>query len=149
MIRIIKQFQDFNPEQLYAVLQLRQDVFIVEQKVPFRDIDDEDIKAWHFLFYQQDPFSVQGYLRLLFESNVITIGRVVTAQSHRGKGIAKKLINHVLKVCAQEHNGWGVRLDAQEHLVAFYQHLGFSVTGSVFFFKDDPIPHVPMIFTKN
>lgn len=126
---------------LYALLRLRVDVFVVEQACPYPELDGRDLEpstrhVW--LAPPGDPAAVVAYLRILVDSDEVRrVGRVVTAPSHRGRGLSRALLRHVV-----QHQRGVVVLDAQAHLQAFYEGLGFGVAGAGF--VEDGIPHVPM-----
>lgn len=127
---------------LYAILRLRVDVFVVEQACAYPELDGRDLDpatrhVW--LAPPGDPTDVASYLRVLAdpEGGPQRIGRVVTAPTHRGRGLGGAL----LRWTRDRHPG-SLVLDAQSHLQAFYEGLGFVVDGPGF--VEDGIPHVPM-----
>jgi len=127
--------------QLYALLQLRSEVFVVEQACSYLDPDGRDLEAGTIhLWLAAADGTVAAYVRVLHEpGGGRRIGRVVTAPSRRGRGLAGRLIDDVL--------AWAeapVVLDAQSHLVTVYQRHGFVADGAEF--VEDGIPHTPMRF---
>lgn len=153
MILRIAPFTDLSPDMLYSVLRLRCDVFVVEQHCAYPEVDGRDLEPGtrHFWLISPDPpddagtatdagTAVAAYLRVLAEpGGAARVGRVCTAPSFRGRGLARRLMVAALewigpqRVCV---------LDAQAHLVDFYGAFGFRVTGATYL--DDGIPHVPM-----
>ena len=139
----VKAFYDLSLDELYAILKLRQDVFIYEQNCLFQDIDMKDQTALHVLKMEDDI--LQAYARLIFEKDdAITIGRIVIPLSERKKGFGKSFMNEILIYLKVAYSSSTVRIDAQSRLEGFYQRLGFMATGPEFFFEEDPIPHIPM-----
>ena len=131
--------RQLDAETLYAILRLRQDVFVLEQECLYPDLDGRDLETGTVLWWAEiDGGDVVATLRVLDEGGgVVRIGRVATAASARGRGIADALVRAVL-----QDIGGDVVLDAQSHLEGWYGRLGFVRDGAEF--VDDGIPHVPM-----
>lgn len=124
---------------LYAVLALRAAVFVVEQSCPYLDPDGRDLDpATRHCWIPEDGRPV-AYLRLLEEPGATRIGRVVTAPGGRGRGLAGRLLRHVLEHVAPDRP---LVMDAQAHLAGWYRHFGFLPDGPPF--VEDGIPHVPL-----
>ena len=139
----IKPFNRLTLDELYAILKLRQDVFICEQACLFQDIDMKDQTALHVL--KMEDRNLQGYARLIFEDGkTITIGRIVITLSQGDKGVGKSFMKEILEHLKTTHPSSKIRIDAQSRLEGFYQNLGFITVGPQFFFEGDPIPHLPM-----
>ena len=136
-------FAELTPLQLYRILKLRSDVFVVEQDCAYPDVDDRDLEpgAQHLWIEQDDD--VVAYLRVLTETpdGTSRIGRVVTAEHARGEGHASDLVRRALALTLGP-----VVLAAQSYLVDWYASLGFQVDGPEFL--DDGIPHTPMRLTR-
>ena len=130
---------ELSAAQLYAVLRLRSEVFVVEQDCSYLDPDGRDLDpSTTHLWLEGEDGEIASYLRLLPEpGGGHRIGRVVTAARHRGHGAAGQLLDAALSDLDRP-----VVLDAQSHLVALYQRHGFAVDGEEFL--DDGIPHTPM-----
>ncbi|MBD3785238.1 MAG: GNAT family N-acetyltransferase [Micrococcales bacterium] len=124
---------------LYAVMRLRQDVFVLEQQCLYPDLDGRDLEPGTVQWWAEDASgAVVGTLRVLDDGDDgLRIGRVATARSARGGGVARRLVEDALAATEGP-----VVLDAQAHLAGWYAALGFEVTGDEFL--DDGIPHVPM-----
>ena len=123
----------------YAVWQLRQQVFVVEQDCPYPDLDGRDLEpaTRHVALLDEDGVVV-GTLRVLDDGDWARIGRVVVAPSVRGRGLAAVLMDEAMALCGDRE----VRLDAQTGLTGFYEGYGFAVTGPEF--DEDGVRHVPM-----
>ncbi len=128
---------ELDPATLYALLRLRTDVFVVEQRCPYPELDGRDLDASTRHFWREEGGAVVACLRLLDQSDGSRIGRVATAAGARGRGHAGALLRRALAVAARP-----VVLDAQAHLVQLYARFGFTVAGPGF--VEDGIPHVPM-----
>ncbi len=140
----LRDFYEFSVEQLYALLKLRCDVFIVEQECAYPDIDGLDPVAKHILVLN-DAGHLLGALRILLkydDGDVFRIGRVVVSKDARGQGIAGKLMNAALSYCAATNNDARVELQAQSYLQDFYGRLGFYTTSEIYL--EDGIPHIDM-----
>lgn len=131
-------FSDLDPPTLYAILRLRNLVFVVEQRCAYLDLDGRDLEPETRHCWVMHEGEVGAYLRLVSEDGAVRrIGRVVTAPVARGRGLAAMLVRHALTLTARP-----VVLDAQSHLAGWYAALGFEPGGPEF--VEDGIPHVPM-----
>ncbi|MHA3701749.1 GNAT family N-acetyltransferase [Jatrophihabitans sp. YIM 134969] len=133
--------EDLDPAVLYAVLRLRVDVFVVEQECAYPELDGRDLEPDAVLHWATDPSgAVVGTLRVLHDANGdVRIGRVATAVSARGAGLAARMVTAVLDSAPADVD---VVLDAQSHLAGWYARFGFTVAGEEY--VEDGIPHVPM-----
>ena len=133
-----KAFTDLSASELHDLLRLRGDVFVVEQACVYSDIDGRDNEPTTRHHWIDGGGSVAAYARTLVDPDGSTrIGRVVTAHDSRGDGLAATLVCDII-----ETNPGRLVLDAQSHLVEWYERLGFMVTGAEF--VEDGICHVPM-----
>lgn len=140
----IKSFDELTNHELYDMLRLRSDVFVVEQNCPYLDLDNKDQKSFHLLYYVDNELA--GVTRLLptgLSYNEISIGRVVIARSHRGLGLGAKLMEASITGCEEKFGKGPIRISAQYHLSKFYQSLGFVEQGEVY--DEDGIPHIGML----
>jgi ElaA protein len=133
---------DVDATTLYRVLALRSAVFVVEQQCAYLDLDGRDLEpSCRLLWIDDDAGDASGEVlataRLLDDGDARRIGRIATAPSARGQGLAARLVEHAL---ATSEGPWV--LDAQAHLTEWYERLGFASTGPEY--DDDGIPHVPM-----
>jgi ElaA protein len=126
---------------LYRVLKLRCDVFVVEQRSAYPDIDGRDTEpGTRHLWLDAPDGTVAAYLRILDEpGGAARIGRVVTAATARGQGLATKLLAEALDHLGPARD---VVLDAQAGAIGIYERFGFSVCGPPF--DDEGVEHVPM-----
>jgi ElaA protein len=132
-------FRDLDATTLYAILKLRSDVFVVEQKCYYADPDGRDTEpGTRHLWFSRDG-EIRAYLRILDDGDVLRIGRVVTAPGARGAGLAGRLVAEALTVIGNRPSV----LEAQAHLAGFYGRFGFQQTGPEYL--EDGIPHIPML----
>ena len=126
------------PDTLYRILQLRSQVFVVEQDCVFLDLDGRDLDAeCRQLWIEDDAGAVLAVARLIDEGDVRHIGRIVTAEAARGQGHAGRLLDHALDTSEPP---WA--MEAQARLAGWYGTFGFAVTGDEY--MEDGILHVPM-----
>ncbi|NCT90478.1 GNAT family N-acetyltransferase [Cellulomonas sp. APG4] len=132
-----------DPLTLYAILRLRVDVFVVEQRAAYPDLDGRDAEPGAELLWAADGDEVLATLRILREPDgALRVGRVATAPAARSRGVASMLMRVALERCAALDPTAPVVLDAQAHLAGWYARFGFEVAGAGF--DEDGIPHVPM-----
>jgi len=141
----IARFEQLSLEQLHALMQLRVDVFVVEQKCVYRELDDLDNLAQTVHLLVHDEERLVGYCRVLApdaHSNEVRIGRVVVAIGVRGKGVARELMNRALSVALDCWPRHAQALSAQVAVVPFYESLGFLKISAEYI--EDGIAHIDM-----
>ena len=141
---VCKHFDSLTPYELYALLRLRSEVFVVEQNCVFLDMDNNDNNCYHLLGYDGEIIVV--YTRLMPPNTVykeMSIGRVVNASSHRGKGIGKELIKKSIEQCYQLFGHGTIKIGAQLYLKRFYESFGFEQTDDIYL--EDDIEHIKML----
>ena len=132
-------FAQLDTTTLYALLRLRTEVFVVEQQCPYPELDGRDTEPGARHLWLADDAGPTAYLRMLVETDGRRrVGRVCTRADVRGSGLAATLMVAALMLAAESI----VVLDAQSHLVHWYQRFGFVQSGEQFL--EDGIPHVPM-----
>ncbi|MBI9040878.1 GNAT family N-acetyltransferase [Lutibacter sp.] len=140
----VKKFSEISSSELYAILQLRSEVFVVEQDCVYQDIDYKDQKALHVLGYKNKK--IIAYTRI-FKSgdyfNEASIGRVVVAQNQRKFGYGFVIMQHSIKAVKEYFNETIIKISAQKYLKKFYESLNFEQVGEEYL--EDNIPHIPMI----
>ena len=140
-----KAFDELTVHELYAILRLRTEVFVVEQNCVFQDMDNKDQCSYHICGWQNDQ--LVAYTRLVpagVSYEEASIGRVITAPSARGTGTGKELMQHSIK---RLYEIWGerpIKLGAQLYLRKFYESFGFAQTSDIYI--EDGIPHIEMCF---
>ena len=141
-----KHFKELNTTELYQILQLRNEVFIVEQHCPFQDLDDKDLKCYHLIGFDTDSQKVMAYTRIVpagisFEE--ASIGRVITSPLARKVGIGKQLMNKSIELLEELYGGVSIKIGAQLYLKKFYESFGFQQVEEVYL--EDGIEHILMI----
>ena len=134
----VASFRDLDTTTLYAILKLRCDVFVVEQKCFYADLDGRDTEPGTRHVWLAHGDDILAYLRILDDGDTERIGRVVTAPQARGAGHAGRLMEHALAVVGNRPSV----LHAQAYLTGFYRRFGYEQTGPEYL--EDGIPHVPM-----
>ena len=140
----IKLFSELSTTELYQIINLRERVFVVEQKCYYLDADNHDQKSWHLLHYSNN--NLIAYLRILPPNttyNQPSIGRVVVDKEHRRNRLAKKIMNEAITFLNNEYVNAQIKIGAQTYLNSFYKTLGFKNIGDEYL--EDNIPHINMI----
>ncbi|CAH0536059.1 GNAT family N-acetyltransferase [Vibrio marisflavi] len=145
----LKSFLQLTTTELYQLLKLRVNVFVVEQTCPYPELDDKDHQhdVHHLLGYQGDK--LVACARLLpkgISYPSVSIGRVATSESHRGDGLGHQLLQKALSSCEALWPNETIELGAQEHLANFYRQHGFVQTSEMYL--EDDIPHIDMKLEK-
>jgi ElaA protein len=142
----IKPFYDLTLDELYDILQIRQEVFVVEQRCHYLDCDGKDRKSLHMIGRSAEGLIVT-YCRLLPENvsyqGDVSIGRVLNAASVRGQGAGWQMMQLAIQKCSELWPGKDIRIGAQQYLKAFYGGLGFVQVGDPYL--EDDIPHIEMV----
>lgn len=140
-------FSELTAAQLYAILQVRSEVFVVEQNCVYLDMDGADPQCLHLIAWTDDK-QIAAYLRLVppgLKFTEASIGRVITSQIARGQGIGKQLIAKGLAQIQTSYPGQAVRIGAQQYLEKFYQSFGFNTCSEMYL--EDDIAHVEMLLS--
>lgn len=142
-------FQKLSLEQLYTLLRLRAEVFVVEQNCPYQDLDDKDFQAMHLMGLAEDG-RLAAYTRLLPKGvsypAYASIGRVITAPFARGKGLGRPLMEQSLRLLFANYGHQPVKISAQAHLQEYYGSVGFVGVGDLY--DEDGIPHRAMVYER-
>ena len=140
-------FEELDPHLLYAVMQLRQEVFVVEQQCWYLDADGKDQQAVHLVGTLEGR--VVAYTRILQRgvsySDYASIGRVVTSPAVRGRGFGRPLMEVSIAELYSRYGRQPIKISAQAHLQDFYGSLGFVGTGDIY--EEDGIPHRAMLLS--
>ena len=146
MNTVIKNFSELSTEEIYKILKLRSEVFVVEQNCVYQDIDEKDKKATH-LFIEKNN-EIIAYTRIFkkgyyYEENP-SIGRVVVSKKERGKKLGKEIMLNSIEFIKKELEGRKIELSAQKYLDKFYKDLDFYSEGEDYL--EDGIPHQRMFY---
>lgn len=144
---IIKKFDELSLNELYKIMQLRSQVFVVEQNCIYQDLDDIDKISYH-LFIKGNNDMIKAYLRIFEkDKDIAQIGRVVTDEKERKKGYATKLMEKGIQLIKNEMKKNKVYLEGQVYCKDLYLKLGFEIISDEFL--EDGIPHYKMIKILN
>lgn len=137
----VRRMESFSAVELYAVLKLRVDVFVVEQACPYPELDGKDADALHLRLLIDGETA--AYARLWRpENGAPRIGRVLVSPDHRGKRLGEALMQEAIRACEAHFPGMPIELSAQSYLLQFYRSLGFSPASEEY--VEDGIPHIDM-----
>ncbi len=139
-----KSYHQLTKDELYEVLRLRAEVFVVEQNCPYQDVDNKDQKALHILGYKNDK--IIAYTRIFKPNDYFefaSIGRVVVTQKERKHKYGYQLMEVSINAINNNFNETIIAISAQTYLKKFYNNLGFIQEGTEYL--EDDIPHIYMI----
>ena len=142
---VCKHHSDLGKEQLYAILKLRAEVFVVEQQCVYQDVDGQDLEGDTCHLMAWDGERLVAYLRLLdpeLQGGDVVIGRVVTAPEGRGQGHGHQMMDEALEQAGKHWPEVPIYLSAQAHLQGYYGRYGFGVAGEEY--VEDGIAHIGM-----
>ena len=139
-------FHELSNLELYDVLKLRTDVFVVEQNCPYPELDNLDQEAMHLLLSDKVGERLGAYLRVFYPKKQLLharIGRVVVSEEYRKKGYGKMIMQQAIDIIQEKHPQSPIKIAAQTYLLAFYQSFGFKALGNTYI--EDGIEHVDML----
>lgn len=140
---VIKEFTELTTQELYEILQLRVNVFVLEQQCFYPEIDGRDYQSYHL--YLENFGRIQGYLRIPKKGqtfDTISIGRLVVHPDYRGIGLAAHMMDKALMFITEHLGETHIKISAQQYLVSFYEKKGFRAISEGYL--EDGIPHVDM-----
>lgn len=143
----IKKFNDLDLSELYKILNLRNEVFVVEQNCPYLDTDGKDQVAHHVMIWDDEVLA--AYARIFAPGIKYTessIGRVVVNLAHRELKLGHLLMEHAVKGVKDLYKTGNITISAQAHLQRFYSKHGFETVSNEY--MEDDIPHVEMTRKK-
>ncbi|MBO3270623.1 MULTISPECIES: GNAT family N-acetyltransferase [Hymenobacter] len=141
----LKPYPTLSLEELYALLRLRSEVFVVEQTCAFQDIDGQDQTALHLLG-RTETGELAAYTRLFDAGDCyaqVSIGRVVVSPAYRRSGLGQELMHQSINACERAFGPQPIKIGAQLYLKAFYESFGFAQQGDVYL--EDGIEHIYML----
>jgi len=141
---LLKKFDDLTPHELYSILQLRNQVFVVEQNCVFQDADNKDQASYHLMGWENKM--LVAYSRIIpagVAYELSSIGRVVTSPATRGNGGGKILMEESIKASEKLFGVVPIKLGAQLYLKNFYESFGFEQSSDIYL--EDGIQHIEMI----
>lgn len=147
-IHKVRSFQELNVSELYELLRLRSEVFVVEQNCVFLDMDYKDQQCYHVLLFCEGKLA--AYSRLVppgLSYKEVSIGRVISSPAFRGMGMGKKIMELSIQECQEIFGKKDVRIGAQVYATKFYTSLGFVAEGDPY--DEDGIAHIEMVRKAN
>lgn len=141
----LKEFTELTTAELYEILKLRAEVFVVEQNCPYQDLDDKDQSSYHL--FLEDNGQIIAVLRILPENiayKEMAIGRLIVKKSYRGKGISRKMMARAMEFITEDLGKEKIRLSGQAYLSDFYQSLGFEKVSEMYL--EDGIEHFEFLY---
>ena len=146
---VIKKFDKLSSKELYAIMQLRNEVFVVEQNCVYQDADNKDQSSYHLMGLQEDRKLI-AYTRLLPPGLAYiepSIGRVVTSPAARRSGTGRELMKKSIEQIHHLYGNTPIKIGAQLYLLSFYTSLGFQQTSGIYL--EDNIEHVEMVLSTD
>ncbi|MCY1523074.1 hypothetical protein D9M68_579580 [compost metagenome] len=142
-----KKYEELTTSELYAILQLRNEVFVVEQNCVYQDIDGKDQQSFHLMAWHDGELA--AYTRLVapgISFKEASIGRVITSPRYRAKGIGILLMEKSIAHTLQSYATNQIKIGAQLYLKRFYSGFGFVQTSEIYL--EDGIEHIDMLLDK-
>ena len=133
----LKKWEELNKEELYEILRLRSEIFILEQECPYQDLDNKDMFSQHH--FGKINNKIVCYTRVFLNEEPNVIGRLVVKKQFRNKGIGREIMRRSIKIISKEKV---IFISAQYYLKDFYESLGFIKKGKKYL--EDGIIHIPM-----
>ncbi|MFA5522860.1 MAG: GNAT family N-acetyltransferase [Tissierellales bacterium] len=143
----IKKYSDLTIDELYSILKVRNEVFVVEQNCPYQDCDEKDKQAYHL--FLDDNGDIIAYTRILEKSvsyDEISIGRFLVKEEYRRKGLAKELLVRAMNFIEESLNEKTIRLSGQVYIKDLYKSFGFKEVSDIYL--EDDLPHVEMLYNS-
>ncbi len=143
----MKKFDELTNDELYDILKLRSEVFVVEQDCVYNDLDDRDKVAYHL--FLKDLDEIVAVSRILPENTrfeEFSIGRLIVKKSHRGRGLSRLMMKKAIDFIINDLNQNKIRLSGQAYLTDYYISLGFKKVSD--FYLEDGIDHFEFLYEK-
>ena len=141
---ILKSFETLTPTELYTILRLRSEVFVVEQNCVFLDMDNKDQFSLHLMgWYNNELIACTRLIAPGKMYEQMSIGRVVTSPAYRKTGVGRILMKESIKKCYELFGEGAIKIGAQLYLKKFYESFGFIQTSNIYL--EDDIEHIEMI----
>lgn len=144
---VFKKFDELTAAELYAILRLRNEVFVVEQNCIYQDADDKDQQSYHLTVW--DGVNLVGYTRIIppgISFGQASIGRVVTCSKYRKTGAGRWMMQESIHRVFNQFNCSEIKISAQVYLTKFYESLGFFISSNEYL--EDGLPHIEMTLIK-
>lgn len=142
---VVKKFEELSGKEVYEIGKLRSEIFVIEQKCLYLDLDGKDYQSIHLYIKDENSEEIICYCRVLKKGvsyDSCSIGRVLTNPKHRGKNYARVLVSKAIEIVRDELKDKEITIGAQNYLRKFYESLGFKPISDVY--DEDGIPHIDM-----
>lgn len=143
----IKRFSELTTKELYEILKVRAEVFIVGQNCVFQDLDSKDEVSYHL--FLEDNSEIAAYLRILPKGIAhpeAAIGRVLTKEAYRKKGLSREIVQKAIDFITDTLEEKEIRISAQAYLQEFYKGFGFEAISDIYLYEG--IEHIEMLYQK-
>lgn len=144
----LKWFDEMTTQEVYKILQLRTEVFVVEQQCPYLEVDGKDMECYHL--WGEENGEIAAYLRILpagVSYEEVSIGRVLVKKDFRGQQLGRVIMEKAMRIIEDELKETMIKIQAQSYLREFYGSLGFQAISDEYL--DDNIPHIDMLRIKS
>lgn len=132
----IKKFSELSAKELYDILYLRTEIFVVDQQRIYQEVDEHDLESIHI--YDVIDGQIVAYARVFPQNGNVTFGRVVTDPKYRGQGLGNQLMEQILQVIHTEFPNKEIEIEAQVQVEGFYKKFDFESHGEPFLFNHTP-----------
>lgn len=143
----LKKFSELTNHEIYKILKLRNEIFIVEQSCPYMDCDGKDEESYHL--FAEDGEDIIAYLRIIKKGIIyddVAIGRVCVNKKYRKNNLGREMILRAISFIENELKEKKIKIQAQSYLYDFYKSLGFNEISDTYL--EDGISHIDMIYNK-
>ena len=137
-----KRFNELTVTDLYQILALRAQIFVVDQQRIYQDPDGQDQEAIH-IFNRDEDGHIVAYARIFLKDDLVSFGRVATSAKVRGQGFGGQLLDKIMQTIQQEFPDRKIEIEAQVQVEDFYKRVGFVSEGEPFIYKTTP--HIKML----
>jgi ElaA protein len=135
-------FNDLTPQEVYAILGLRQDVFIIEQACIYQDIDGIDTSSHHILASSNETLIAYSRIIPIADSDFVKLGRIIVHNDHRGIALGRHLVQYSISEAIRLYSPKYIHISAQSYLLQFYESFGFHSISD--YYDLDGITHLDM-----
>ena len=143
MEKVIKKFSDLTLNELYGIMKLRVDIFVVEQNCPYGELDNKDMESIH-IFYKEDG-EIAAYLRIIpkfLSYDSVSMGRICVKQEFRSRKLGREIVKDAINYIEKDMKEYIITIGAQEYLKDFYASFDFKPISDVY--DEDGIKHLDM-----
>ena len=143
MEKVIKKFSDLTLNELYGIMKLRVDIFVVEQNCPYGELDNKDMESIHIFYRENDE--IIAYLRIIpkfLSYDSVSMGRICVKQEFRSRKLGREIVKDAINYIEKDMEEYIITIGAQEYLKDFYASFDFKPISDVY--DEDGIKHLDM-----